>query len=214
MGITFSAFNIALRAFPGVVSVYASVLRRISLSPGLPVANPTIPLWTKNRTLPDIPVSDDLPSRADVVIIGSGITGAAIAHTLLTRSEEFQTIVMLDSRSICGGATSRNGGHCKGETWGDYAHLRKKYGEEAAQRIQKFRRTSLKDLLEIDRDYCNGKGDARQVETLDGFYTAEGWEEAKEDLEIWREAMGETGEREKYTHEIWEGEEAQQVSIL
>jgi monoamine oxidase len=214
MGTTFSSYRVASKDFFELASIYSSVIQRISLSPGLPVENPSPSLWSKNEAPPDIPVPDKLPAYADVVIIGSGMTGAAFAHTVLERSDDIKSIVVLDARSICGGATGRNGGHCKGETWGDYVSLREKYGNDGAQRIQRFRRTSLKDLLFIDKEYCEGKGDVRNVDTLDCFYTEDGWEGAKEKLAAWRDAMGEDGERKEYTHRIWEGEVARNVSLL
>ncbi|KAF2482818.1 FAD dependent oxidoreductase-domain-containing protein [Neohortaea acidophila] len=58
----------------------------------------------------------DLPRTADVVIIGSGITGASVAHHLLTSThgegKKGQSVVMLEAREACWGATGRNGGHC------------------------------------------------------------------------------------------------------
>lgn len=56
-----------------------------------------------------------LPSTADVVIIGSGITGTSIARHLLkkdggkeeTSSSESQDVVMLEAREACWGATGR-----------------------------------------------------------------------------------------------------------
>jgi hypothetical protein len=59
----------------------------------------------------------ELPKTADVVIIGSGMTGASVAYHLLTsphRSEscdvkaiEDVTVVMLEAREACWGATGR-----------------------------------------------------------------------------------------------------------
>ncbi|GAB7334540.1 hypothetical protein MBLNU13_g06525t1 [Cladosporium sp. NU13] len=62
-----------------------------------------------------------LPSTADVVIIGSGITGTSIARHLLKKDggeEESSSsggpdVVMLEAREACWGATGRNGGHCQ-----------------------------------------------------------------------------------------------------
>lgn len=58
--------------------------------------------------------TSDLPIKADIVIIGSGITGASVARYL---SEDARaknlSIVMLEAREACWGATGRNGGHCQ-----------------------------------------------------------------------------------------------------
>jgi hypothetical protein len=75
---------------------------------GLPVPNPTKSHWHKepsekllgHRTTPE------LPHSADVVIVGSGITGAIAAHTLKERRPELD-VVMLEAREACWGATGR-----------------------------------------------------------------------------------------------------------
>lgn len=68
------------------------------------------PFLLGHRTTPH------LPSEADIVIIGTGITGASIAHHLtlsqLSTTKQLR-ILLLDAREVCSGATGRNGGHCQ-----------------------------------------------------------------------------------------------------
>ncbi|KAF4333687.1 fad dependent oxidoreductase [Fusarium beomiforme] len=52
-----------------------------------------------------------LPSTADVVIVGSGITGAFAARELVRGG--CKNVVLLEGREACWGATGRNGGHCQ-----------------------------------------------------------------------------------------------------
>lgn len=78
---------------------------RIKESPGLPVPNPSLPFWT----VPKSPISSEgeaPPSYADIVIIGSGITGASVAYNVLQRDSSVR-IVMLEAREVCSGATGR-----------------------------------------------------------------------------------------------------------
>lgn len=58
-----------------------------------------------HRTTPD------LPEQADIVIVGSGITGASAAR-FLAEDERAKglSVVMLEAREACWGATGRNGG--------------------------------------------------------------------------------------------------------
>ena len=52
----------------------------------------------------------ELPGIADVVIIGSGMTGASVAHHLLAndgRQKDGASVVMLEAREACWGATGR-----------------------------------------------------------------------------------------------------------
>jgi monoamine oxidase len=54
----------------------------------------------------------DLPATADIVIIGGGFAGASIAHHVLPQSVSAQTppsILILEAREACSGATGRNG---------------------------------------------------------------------------------------------------------
>ena len=69
------------------------------------------PLLTAHRT------TRELPKTADVVIIGSGMTGASVAHHLLNddptsearngKAKEDYSVVMLEAREACWGATGR-----------------------------------------------------------------------------------------------------------
>lgn len=84
-------------------------------SPGpFPTAYSTKSFW-RNGTKPiDKHRSTELlPSNADIVIIGAGYAGAAIAHHLIEESERHSrslpSIVILEAREACSGATGRNG---------------------------------------------------------------------------------------------------------
>lgn len=56
----------------------------------------------------------DLPSQADIVIVGSGITGTSAARYLAEDERaDGKSVVLLEAREACWGATGRNGGHCQ-----------------------------------------------------------------------------------------------------
>jgi ribulose 1,5-bisphosphate synthetase/thiazole synthase len=75
-----------------------------------PTRNPSNSYWqTKPHRLATH--RSQFPTAADVVIIGSGITGVSIARTLLEEAPDIK-IVLVDARELCNGATGRNGGHC------------------------------------------------------------------------------------------------------
>ncbi|KOS21561.1 putative oxidoreductase [Escovopsis weberi] len=79
---------------------------------GLPTPHSTKSFWQTepSELLTGHRTTQDLPAKADVVIIGSGITGAFAARELVARSKN---VLMLEAREACWGATSRNGGHCQ-----------------------------------------------------------------------------------------------------
>ncbi len=82
--------------------------KRAQIPVTLPVANPTVSYWQDPPSaLADHRTTATLPATADTVIIGSGITGAAIAWHLLQGAST--NILMLEARQACSGATGRNG---------------------------------------------------------------------------------------------------------
>ncbi|CAM1500801.1 Fc.00g099630.m01.CDS01 [Cosmosporella sp. VM-42] len=62
----------------------------------------------------------DLPATADVVVVGSGITGAFAARELVNGG---RSVVMLEAREACWGATGRNGGHCQPFIYANKPHI-------------------------------------------------------------------------------------------
>lgn len=85
-------------------------------SPGFPGPNACLSFWLQGvRSSPLIGhrTTEELPTTADVVIIGSGITGASTAYFLLTGENPPKNVVALEAREMCDGATGRNGGHCR-----------------------------------------------------------------------------------------------------
>jgi ribulose 1,5-bisphosphate synthetase/thiazole synthase len=79
---------------------------------GLPCPNSSASFWHSqpNKQLLGHCTTDTLPSTADIVVIGSGITGASIARYLAedARSSNL-SIVMLEAREACWGATGISG---------------------------------------------------------------------------------------------------------
>lgn len=82
--------------------------KRAAIPVTLPRSDPTRSYWQLDPDgIADLRSTDSLPDEADVVIIGSGITGAAVAFNLLSNGT--RNIVMLEARQACSGATGRNG---------------------------------------------------------------------------------------------------------
>lgn len=80
----------------------------------LPSANPTKSYWIEAAGSPlrDLRSTPGLPATADVVIVGGGYSGATTAYWLdkYTRGHAKQpSMVLLEARDMCGGATGRNG---------------------------------------------------------------------------------------------------------
>lgn len=72
----------------------------------LPTPNSTLSYWHRDpsKKLLGHRTTENLPSTADVVVIGSGITGTFAAQELVACG---RSVVMLEAREACWGATGR-----------------------------------------------------------------------------------------------------------
>jgi NADPH-dependent 2,4-dienoyl-CoA reductase/sulfur reductase-like enzyme len=76
----------------------------------VPVPNSTTPFWrTEPHELDVYRSTPELPTECDVLIIGAGFAGAALAHYLYEDNSSPPSIVILEARQACSGATARNG---------------------------------------------------------------------------------------------------------
>ncbi|KAI0414139.1 FAD dependent oxidoreductase [Xylaria grammica] len=83
---------------------------------GLPTPNSTHSYWHRDpsKTLLNHHTTKEVPTTADIVVIGSGISGTFAARELVAGG---RSVVMLEAREACWGATGRNGGHCQPTVW-------------------------------------------------------------------------------------------------
>jgi hypothetical protein len=83
---------------------FAIVLDRVRAPALPPNPHPTKSAWQEPaHPFPDVPLPDEV---VDVLIIGSGITGASVARELLTSKDgQSMRVAMVDAREICSGAT-------------------------------------------------------------------------------------------------------------
>lgn len=84
----------------------------------LPRDYPTQSYWQDPPDdIADLRTTPHLPGRTDILIVGSGISGAAAAWDLLQHGDGSSSdggdgppsVVMLEARQACSGATGRNG---------------------------------------------------------------------------------------------------------
>ncbi|KAJ7322820.1 FAD dependent oxidoreductase [Mycena albidolilacea] len=134
-------------------------------SPGYPRPNPCLSFWLQGaRSSPLLGhrTTEALPEAADVVIIGSGLSGAAIAYFLLTGPNPPARVALLEAREACDGATARNGGHCRPDCYRDYKRYKSAFGQEQALKVIQNEKDTLKLVTEviekenIDCDFWRG----------------------------------------------------------
>ena len=195
-------------------SQYQKLLRRAVSPPALPVANPTSSYWLDEPPFPELcDMQSPLPEFADVVIIGSGITAAAAARTLLeldsggSSSSPPLRVCVLDARQVCSGATGRNGGHIKCAPYESFAALRRVVGPQRARELVRFQRRQLDVLLEVGQ--AMPLAEVREVETVDLYVDERDFGHMKAHVAEAEEWLPE----EKFT--VWEGEQARdKVSLV
>jgi len=113
----------------------------------LPVPNSTASYWrSEPHWLDEYRSTEELPSQADIVIIGTGIAGVSTAYHLLDRKDNENasqpSILLLEARQVCSGATGRNGGHIK-KLPSTIVDLIQGLGSAAAGEVVKFVRANI-----------------------------------------------------------------------
>lgn len=157
---------------------------------GFPQPNPTVSYWqlpphaiANHRTTPSLPTS----TSADFIIIGSGVSGAAVAYKLLSRDPSL-SILMLEARTAASGASGRNGGHCRAGWWLHFKTYAAAFGEEEAIKFEQLEEQNVLDIARFVHDHgvdC----DFQCVETVDAYTTEEAWAEILEVVRL-REEVG------------------------
>lgn len=152
----------------------------------------------RNDPLLDHRTTKDLPEEADTVIIGSGITGTLVAkHHLETWPSK--SVVVLEAREFCSGATGRNAGHCKPDQWRHFGKFEKAYGREQAVKIMNNEADTWKALVQyIQRN--NVDCDLWVGETMDVPIDEDVAKLAKDVFESYKSAGGKV-DHIKVTHD-------------
>jgi glycine/D-amino acid oxidase-like deaminating enzyme len=101
------------------------------------------------------------PTRADVAILGAGLTGLWTAYELLRREPSLR-VVILERESAGFGASGRNGGWCSSELNASIGLLRQRFGTAAAVAVQRAMYDTVDEVARvcaaegIDADYHKG----------------------------------------------------------
>lgn len=166
---------------------FDALVSRVSTSI-LPVPNPSKSFWQEDPPFPNLVdvQSPNLPATADVVIIGSGISGASVAYALFKQSHKNANsasppkVVVLEARSLCSGATGRNGGHIKFSPYLEYAGLKARFGAKNAKKLVAFQIRHLAVLLDlVHKSEKLEISEVREVQTVDTFTDEKKWNDAK-----------------------------------
>lgn len=128
----------------------------------LPVPNSVPSYWlsqpSEHANLRSTP---ELPSECDVAIIGSGMAGILTAYWILRNASKenekgrgdggIPSVVLLEARDLCSGATARNGGHAKVKT-ATLAGLKSGSGEGGRNELAVFVDSVIRELAGVIGD--------------------------------------------------------------
>lgn len=145
------------------------------IDPGIPVKNSTNSFWISESS-PIAKLQSPWVNAADVVIIGSGMSGMNLARTIYQKMTTCQ-VVIIDARDICSGATGRNGGHIKAMSYNVWLDRKQRYGVEEAIRLTVFEHSHLGKMtaaIQEDQIDC----DLTFVDGIDAYYDSNNLTEA------------------------------------
>ncbi|KAG5773036.1 hypothetical protein H9Q73_012303 [Fusarium xylarioides] len=102
----------------------------------------------------------ELPTSVDIAIIGAGYSAAAILTHILatTPSNGRPCIIVLEARQLCSGATGRNGGHLKPDSYNAISAYASEYGIEAAAEVASFEAANVRavtDYIQQNKVDCD-----------------------------------------------------------
>jgi glycine/D-amino acid oxidase-like deaminating enzyme len=177
---------------------------------GFPQPNPTVSYWqlpphpiANHRTTPHLPTSTTL----DYIIIGSGVSGAAIAYKLLSRNQSL-SILMLEARTAASAASGRNGGHCRTGWWLNFKTYAAAFGEEEALKLEQLEEQNVLDIANFVREHAVDC-DFQDVETADVYTTDKAWAEVLEVVQLREEVRKRRPDvKPLIKRHVWHGQKA------
>ncbi|RDW63632.1 hypothetical protein BP6252_11177 [Coleophoma cylindrospora] len=151
-----------------------------------PVCNPTESFWQKDQEshIKNY-ASGTFPAQADILIIGSGLTGALVAYNLLSRPGPKPSVVMIEARSAA------SGGHIKPDVYHGFADYQKFHGTEIAIKQCHFERANLQETIKfIQENELTELVDLVVCRSVNVFSTAKGYAASKASYDAFRAAGG------------------------
>lgn len=105
-----------------------------------------------------------------------------MAKTLL-EGDPSATVTVLEARSLCSGATGRNGGQMAANAGEEYMHLAQTHGAEMAGKIVAFTFRNLEKMRELIEEYdAKEVSEMQQVNKLRVFLTERHFQDFKKSI--------------------------------
>jgi hypothetical protein len=181
--------------------VRQEALNRVNADPGIPQSSGTTKsFWLNQPSSIATRQSPSLPEDVDIVIVGSGISGTSVAKAILeinsdqpssAASVSKPTVMMMEARDLCSGATGRNGGHFL-ETGEDFVDLEEEFGVEAARSIMRLRLSHLAEIMAVVESLgIVAQCQAREVEFVLACFGEEKWRDTVKRISRLKDALPE-----------------------
>lgn len=194
-------------------AVHDKIVSLVSQDPGLPRKGPSVAFWQEPTHAISNIQSPQLPTKVDIAIVGSGITGCSVARTLLSNPKlRNKRIALFEARALTSGATGRNGGHLVSPAAVDFAAVASLFGAEKAAEVTRFSFRNLERfhafVSTLDEDLRDAS-EVRKVQKVMNFLEAATFNHFKESLRQFSAACPELVDQFK----ILSADEAKAVSV-
>ncbi|KAJ5248710.1 FAD dependent oxidoreductase [Penicillium chermesinum] len=126
------------------------------MEPSLPHNSSTLSHWHRTtRSFPHLHANrlNTVPAAATYVIIGSGISGALTGWELIKSGVKGDEIIILEAREAVSGASARNAGHIRPDSFRGFPGYATTHGSEQARKILENERTVLKNVHEFVKQH-------------------------------------------------------------
>lgn len=101
---------------------------------------------------------------------------------------------MLEARSVCSGATGRNGGHLVSGAVSDFAFMAAEFGIEQAAKVARFTYRNIARVWEVVNGLDKALQEASEIRNVTStlaFVDVAAWEDFKTSLALFEHAMPE-----------------------
>ncbi|KAJ5641659.1 FAD dependent oxidoreductase [Penicillium lividum] len=123
-----------------------------TMQPSLPQPSSTLSLWHRTtRSFPHLHANrlTPIPASTKYLIIGSGISGALTAWKLIESGVQGEDILIIEAREAVSGASGRNAGHIRPDSFRGFLDYARFHGPEQARKILENERVVLEKVREF-----------------------------------------------------------------